>query len=245
MRNTSKYIAIRRSPFHRVEPSPWPILTALGLGFTALRFVFWLHGDSLVTVLFGLRYTAATFSRWMHDIVLEATFLGKHTKLVQRGIRMGFALFLVTEAMFFVSFFWAFFHRSLNPRQEVGHVWPPEMHVIRWKGVPMANTGLLLGTILPCSVAIKAIRSCQLDISLGALALTMFMGGCFMVLQGYEYYTAKFTMADGIYGRTFFALTGLHGIHVVGGLVFLLVGYCRMWLGHFSRARHLGLTFAV
>jgi len=96
---------VQRCPFHRVEPRPWPILAAGGLGVTALRFVFFLHGDSFIAVGLGLLQIVGAFWGWFRDIIVEATFLGKHTKRVQRGLVLGFIFFLLRELIFFVSFF--------------------------------------------------------------------------------------------------------------------------------------------
>lgn len=214
---------MKRCPFHRVDPSPWPFLTSWGLGLTAIRFAQFLHGDSFHWVAARLYGTIICIWWWFADIITEATYLGKHTVRVQRGIRIGFCLFLMRERMFFVSFFWAFFHRALSARHVVGCYWPPEMITVHCRGIPLANTGLLVGTIYPCNAAQKAIKCGRLLLLLFWLFLVMVMGACFVALQGWEYYTAKFTIADGIYGSCFFALTGLHGLHVVGGLFFLSV----------------------
>nr|YP_272045.1 cytochrome c oxidase subunit III [Placopecten magellanicus]AAZ06458.1 cytochrome oxidase subunit III [Placopecten magellanicus] len=236
---------MKRCPFHRVEPSPWPFLLAWGLGLTAISFAHFLHGDSIWYVVASLGGSVLCVYWWFVDIVTEATFLGKHTKRVQRGIRMGFCFFLVSESMFFVSFFWAFFHSALAPSVDIGCYWPPMMATMKCWGIPMINTSLLLGTIWPCGVAQKGMKAAELGDVLKGLGLTMVLGVCFVGLQVWEYYTATFTMADSVYGSCFFALTGLHGLHVVGGLIFIFVAWNRARLGHFSSARHLNLTFAI
>jgi len=116
---------------------------------------------------------------------------------------------------------------------------------MKFTGVPLANTALLIGTVIPCNLALAGLRAADLRTAIRALRGVILMGVGFVALQLWEYKTAKFTIADRIYGRTFFALTGLHGLHVVGGLVFLSVGLLRAYLGHFSRARHLNVNFAV
>nr|AGR50846.1 cytochrome c oxidase subunit 3 [Mimachlamys senatoria] len=236
---------MKRCPFHRVDHSPWPFLTAWGLGLTAISFVQFLHGEPLYWVLVSLGGSVLCIYWWFVDIVTEATFMGKHTIRVQRGIRIGFCFFLLSESMFFISFFWAFFHSALAPSMVCGFYWPPEMETMKCTGIPLINTGLLLGTIYPCNVAQSAVKAGFFYTFLLWLGIVMVMGAFFVGLQAWEYYTAKFTMADGIYGSCFFALTGLHGLHVIGGLVFLFVAWSRGLLGHFSSDRHLNLTFAV
>nr|WFG79973.1 cytochrome c oxidase subunit III [Catillopecten margaritatus] len=236
---------MRRCPFHRVEPSPWPILAASGLGVTALSFIFFLHGDSFVAVGMGLGQMILAFWGWFRDIIVEATFLGKHTKRVQRGLLLGFMFFLTSELMFFITFFWGFVYSCMAPGIALGFSFPPEIGVMKYTGVPMINSALLLGTVLPVRAAMKSVRACDLKGGVWKLVISIIMGVLFVFLQGYEFYTCPFTIADGVYGCCFFALTGLHGSHVVGGLVFLIIGAGRLYYGHFSSNRHLGLTFSV
>merc|ERR1712141_56132 len=208
-------------------------------------FAQFLHGSPFYRVLVGLGLLIITVVWWLNDIVREATFIGKHTRRVQRGVRIGFCMFLVRETIFFASFFWAFFHSSLAPGIALGFFWPQEVYTMPCWGLPLLNTSLLLRTIFPCNYVIAAVKSCDLHQALSCLGLVIFLGRMFVLVQGYEIYSAKFTLADGVYGRCFFSLTGLHGLHVVGGLVFLSVSWARLWLGHFSRSRHLNLSFSV
>ena len=166
-----------------MDPRPWPFLTAWGLGLVAVNFAQYLHGDPLYWVIIRLAGTIICIYWWFVDIVTEATFLGKHTIRVQRGIRIGFCLFLVRERMFFVSFFWAFFHSALAPGFVLGFYWPPEIETMKLTGIPLINTGFLLGTIYPCNVAQKALKAAELHTFLRWLGGVMVMGACFVVLQ--------------------------------------------------------------
>nr|ALA07953.1 cytochrome c oxidase subunit III [Argopecten ventricosus] len=236
---------VKRCPFHRVDQSPWPLLTAWSLGISAMMFVQFLHGDPFYRVLVGLGLVVTCVYWWFSDIISEATFMGKHTRRVQRGIRIGFCMFLISETMFFASFFWAFFHSALAPGMALGFFWPQEIYTMPCWGLPLLNTSLLLSTVFPCNMAQAAIKAGELKVALNTLGLVMFLGGCFVLVQGYEIFTAKFTLADGVYGCCFFSLTGLHGLHVVGGLFFLFIAWSRARLGHFSSSRHLNLTFSI
>lgn len=147
--------------------------------------------------------------------------------------------------MFFVSFFWAFVYGCMSPGVALGFSFPPEAGVMGYSGIPIINSALLLGTVFPVRSAIKSVCSCDPQLGVFKLSVSILMGLVFVGLQGYEFFICPFTIADGVYGCCFFALTGLHGLHVVGGLVFLVIGACRLFYGHFSRGRHLGLTFSV
>ena len=108
-------------------------------------------------------------------------------------------------------------------------MWPPQIEIMKFTGVPLANTALLIGTVIPCNLALKSLRATALWTAIRALRGVILMGVGFVVLQAWEYKTAKFTIADRIYGRTFYSLTGLHGLHVIGGLIFLSVGLLRTY----------------
>jgi len=101
----------QKHPFHLVDPSPWPLVAAIG-GFTMTSGgVMYMHnyigGGSIF--LLGVFTTLFVMYTWWRDIVREGTLEGQHTHEVQLGLRMGMILFIVSEIMFFFAFFWAFF----------------------------------------------------------------------------------------------------------------------------------------
>jgi cytochrome c oxidase subunit 3 len=118
---------IQGHPFHLVEPSPYPLLVSLALLITTLSGVMTFHGYSngAFLLLLGFLSTVLGMALWFKDVVREATYQGHHTIAVQKGLIMGFILFVVSEVMFFLSIFWAFFHSSLAPTVELGASWPP------------------------------------------------------------------------------------------------------------------------
>lgn len=113
---------IKRHPFHIVDPSPWPFFGSLSAFTIAIGAVLYFHGfyKGEIILISGIVHLILVTFCWWRDIVDEATFQGCHTKKVQRGLRIGMTLFIVSEAMFFFSFFWAFFHSSLAPSVEIG-----------------------------------------------------------------------------------------------------------------------------
>lgn len=101
-------------PFHMVEPSPWPLLTALSLFTLTCSAVLYFNGIQYSEALLTLGFLSTLFAMvlWFRDVVTEGTYLGDHTFAVQKGITMGVALFILSEALFFFSIFWAYFHSS-------------------------------------------------------------------------------------------------------------------------------------
>lgn len=152
--------------------------------------------------------------RWFADIVIESTYEGHHTFKVQQGIRLGMCLFIVSEIMFFFSFFWAFFHCSLSPAIAIGFIWPP-LGIITLDpfSLPLLNTIILLSSGVTITCAHRAIIVGERNATTNGLISTIFYGIVFTFIQIYEYNVAPFSINDGIWGSLFFMLTGFHGFH--------------------------------
>src|SRR5688572_20921071 len=112
MENSKKIIT--KHPYHIITPSPWPFLVASQVFVLLVGFAMYMHKFNLgkITAIFGLCSVLFSLSCWWADIIFEATHLGQHTVLIQKGLRYGMLLFILSEVMFFASFFWAFFHSS-------------------------------------------------------------------------------------------------------------------------------------
>jgi cytochrome c oxidase subunit 3 len=202
---------IQKHPFHLVDPSPWPIIGATACGTTAFGAAMYMHsfiyGD--IILLIGILAVISCMVVWWRDIIREATFKGYHTKTVQHGLRSGMLLFILSEVMFFLAFFWAFFHSSLSPAIEIGSVWPP-VNITPFNpwGVPLLNTLILLLSGATVTWAHHEIIVGRKEPAKLALFLTILLALLFTSLQVYEYIEATFTISDGIYGSTFFMATG-------------------------------------
>lgn len=228
-----------------VDPRPWPLVAAFGAFILTSGLVVWFHERSLRVFFFGIAILGFVSFCWWRDVVREGTFLGYHTLIVTNGLRCGMILFIVSEVMFFFSFFWAFFHRALAPTYQIGCCWPPVgVEVIDPFAVPLLNTVVLLSSGVTVTWCHRAILEGDLNNSLVSLFFTVFLGAFFTGLQAWEYIEAPFTIADRVYGSTFFVATGFHGLHVLIGRIFLMVCLFRLYFGHFSRGHHFGFEAA-
>ena len=234
--------------YHLVDPSPWPLFGSLSALASTLGGVMYMHsfrgGSTLL--MFGLAMLMYTMFVWWRDVIRESTFEGYHTSVVCRGLRYGMILFILSEVMFFVAFFWAFFHSSLAPAVEIGAVWPPKgIDALNPWGVPFLNTLILLSSGAAVTWAHHALRAGLFMSTLKGLLATIILAAVFTSLQGVEYIEAPFTISDGIYGSTFYLATGFHGFHVIIGTVFLTVCCVRHYLGHFTSNHHFGFEAAA
>lgn len=238
----------QQHPFHLVDPSPWPLVASLGALSITFGGVMYMHlyQGGLFLFNIGLLTILYVMYVWWRDIVREGTFEGQHTSVVQNGLRMGMILFIVSEVMFFFAFFWAFFHSSLSPIPEIGGVWPPEgIDLVSPWEVPLLNTVLLLSSGATVTWAHHAIVAGDRSQGLWGILFTVILAIIFTALQGFEYYTAPFTISDSVYGSTFYLTTGFHGFHVFIGTCFLVVCFIRLYNFHFTRQHHFGFEAAA
>jgi len=233
-------------PYHLVEASPWPATgSARGL-LLAGGIAIWFHGFGLSGLLLALPLTLLTILQWWRDVSREATFIGHHTTPVVSGLRWGIILFITSEVIFFFGFFWAFFHRSLSPTPELGCCWPPSgITPINPFSVPLLNTAVLLASGVTVTWAHHRMLEAARIEAIQRLRLTVILGLYFTFLQAGEYWEASFTIADRVFGATFYIATGFHGLHVIIGTSFLAVCLFRLTLHHFSPSHHFGFEAAA
>jgi len=182
---------------------------------------------------------------WWRDVIREATWQGYHTLIVQKGLRIGFSLFILSEVMFFFGIFWSFFHSSLAPAIQIGSIWPPiNLSILDpWK-VPFLNTLILLMSGVTITLAHHCIILKTKIANYGFLA-TIILAICFTACQFYEYLVSTFEISDGIYGTVFYFATGFHGFHVLIGTIFIFVSWIRFILNHFTAKHHIGFECAA
>jgi cytochrome c oxidase subunit 3 len=240
--------SVQAHPYHLVEASPWPLAVSFSLLTTTLSGVMTFHGYSNGSFLLalGLVATVSTMALWFKDVTREGTFQGHHTFAVQKGLTLGFVLFVVSEVFFFISIFWAFFHSSLAPTIELGAHWPPAgIDPLNPWEVPLLNTVILLSSGATVTYAHHSlIQGNRAGVIYGLIA-TIILAAVFTGFQGFEYYNAPFTFSDGAYGSTFYMATGFHGLHVIIGTIFLTVGLFRVLSYHLTDHHHLGFETAI
>jgi cytochrome c oxidase subunit 3 len=258
----------KQHDYHIIDPSPWPILSSLGAfimlfgGVCFMRYVhgnpFHLFGFDLANAKFwpfaiGLVITLYSMFAWWADTIKEGN-AGFHTKVVSIHLRYGMIMFIASEVMFFVAWFWAFFDASLYPGEAIqasravftgGH-WPPQgIEVLDPWHLPLYNTVILLLSGTTVTWAHHALLHGDRKGMIQGLLLTVALGVLFTCVQAYEYIHAPFAFSESIYGATFFMATGFHGFHVLIGTIFLLVCLFRAIAGGFTPQQHFGFEAAA
>jgi cytochrome c oxidase subunit 3 len=235
-------------PYHLVSPSPWPIACSFSLLALTTSGVLSIHGYDKGYIVFFMALVSVVFSMvlWFRDVISEGTYIGNHTLAVQRGINIGFALFIISEIFFFLAIFWAFFHSAIGPDIEIGGQWPPiGIQTINPFELPLLNTILLLSSGVTVTYAHHSLIQGNRAGTLYGLVFTIILAIIFTTLQGVEYNVSSFTISDGIFGSCFYFGTGFHGLHVLIGTLFLLVGLWRTLAYHLTTNHHLGLEAAI
>jgi cytochrome c oxidase subunit 3 len=235
--------------YHLVDPDPWPLIGAISAGLLFGGLVMSWHANAYgkFVALAGMVGVLVTMYNWWANTVREA-HSGYHTPVVQLHLRYGMIMFIASEVMFFLAWFWAFFDASLFPSsvEAVGGHWPPKgIEVLNPWHLPLLNTLILLcsGTTVTWAHH-SLIKGDREGLKLGLL-LTIALGVVFTAVQAYEYVHAPFAFKGNIYGATFFMATGFHGFHVLIGTIFLIVCYLRAVKGHFTPGQHFGFEAAA
>ncbi len=250
--------------YHILPPSIWPLVGS----FSALTMfgglVMWMNEAAYGSLIFGLGVIGVlfTFYSWWVDVIAEA-HAGDHTPVVSLHLRYGMILFIASEVMFFVGWFWAWFDFSLFPvplevvdgtttslfGQEGAELiaqWPPKgLEVLDAMKLPLLNTLILLCSGTTVTWAHHALIHGDRDGLKKGLWITLILGVLFTSLQVVEYIEAPFAFAGINYGTTFFMATGFHGFHVVVGTIFLAICLFRVYKGHFTPQQHFGFEAAA
>ncbi len=252
--------------YHIIDPSPWPLIGSIGAFVMAVGGVGWmqhmkgnefhLFGVNIATpwiFFIGVLIVLYTMFSWWSDTIKEA-HEGHHTRVVSLHLRYGMMMFIASEVMFFVAWFWASFDASLFPNEVhqvvratyTGGVWPPKgIEVLDPFHLPLYNTIILLLSGTTVTWAHHALLNGDRKGLVNGLTLTVALGVLFTFVQAYEYMHAPFDFKDSIYGATFFMATGFHGFHVIIGTIFLLVCLIRAIKGDFTPKQHFGFEAAA
>jgi cytochrome c oxidase subunit 3 len=245
----------------------WPILGSIGLTLLFIGVSIWLNGGSATFLsLAGAAVIIAMMVLWFGEVIGESEN-GIYNDQVDASFRLGMMWFIFSEVMFFAAFFGALFYARQLALPWLGgegnnfftnyflwdgfeNAWPSNgpaavggsFETIPAFGLPAINTAILLTSGVTITIAHHALKDGNRKILNIFLALTFLLGFLFVGLQAEEYIHAynelNLTMGSGIYGSTFFMLTGFHGLHVTIGAIMLTVIWFRCLRGHFTPKKH-------
>jgi cytochrome c oxidase subunit 3 len=246
----------------------WPILGSIGLFAMMVGASLWLNQVSLGTIVLaaGAIVLTVMLFGWFGTVIGESE-RGVYNKQVDSSFRWGMAWFIFSEVMFFAVFFGALFYtRQLVVPWLAGEgnnffthllIWdqfenawpsagpgaePGSFEIMGPWGIPAINTAILLTSGVTLTIAHHMLLAGRRTALIVWLAATFILGAIFMALQADEYVHAytelNLRLDTGIYGSTFFMLTGFHGLHVTLGTLMLIVVWLRVLRGHFTTERH-------
>jgi cytochrome c oxidase subunit 3 len=254
--------------YHLVNPSPWPLLGSLAVlvlaigGVIYMKGLFGLEKGTMWLMALGFAMVAYVMIGWWREVAKEGA-LGDHTPVVSIGLRYGMILFIASEVMFFVAWFWGFFEFTIFESARTGSTWdatnPLYVDALsrfkEWPPVgvetfdpfhlPLINTLVLLLSGTTVTWAHHALQHNDRSGAKLGLLLSILLGMGFTALQVIEYSHAGFTYDGTLYGSAFFMATGFHGAHVVIGTIFLAICLMRLMMGGMTPTNHLGFEIAA
>jgi cytochrome c oxidase subunit 3 len=238
-----------KHPYHLPDPSPWPIIGALGGFMTVFGIVLAAHFGNYAVLVLGALTILTTMFFWWRDVIRESRTPGAHSMIVRLSLRYGMTLFIASEVMFFVGFFWAYFNFLIFPETQGNGqtVWPPtNVHTFDPFHLPFLNTMILLLSGTTVTWAHHCLLEGDRKGLVRGLGLTILLGLSFTLCQAIEYSHAPFAFnGGGVYPSVFFLATGFHGFHVIVGTCFLIVCWFRARAGQFTPERHFGFEAAA
>jgi cytochrome c oxidase subunit III len=248
--------------------SHWPAVGSVGLLFMMVGVSSWLNGagPGFYVMLTGVAVIVFMITGWFAEVIAESQ-RGLYNEQVDRSFRQGMFWFIFSEVMFFAAFFGALFYArnmsipwlggssnnfftNLLLWQGFESAWPTngpgnvggDYEAMPAMGLPLINTALLLTSSVTVTIAHHALIAGKRTQLATFLAATFILGFIFVGLQAYEYVHAyrdlNLRLTSGIYGSTFFMLTGFHGMHVTIGAIMLTTIFFRVLKGHFSPDKH-------
>ena len=258
------------SQYYVPSSSRWPFFGSIALFTAAVGAGGWLNDTpwGRVVCLFGIALMVGVLFGWFGDVIRESV-RGRYNDQVDGSFRMGMIWFIFSEVMFFGAFFGALFYArqfalpwlggagdgamtnallwdaftSAWPSNGPGVVGGAYQTIPAW-GLPLLNTLILLTSGVTITLAHHALKAANRRGLLVWLGATVLLGCLFLFFQAEEYIHAysdlNLTMRSGIYGSTFYLLTGFHGLHVTLGTIMLAVIWLRAFKGHFSADDHFG-----
>jgi len=183
--------AEKKHDYHLVDPSPWPIVVSFSALIVGLGGVYYFSTKNLWMLFIGLAVLFYAVFMWFRDVVIEAQHKGDHTPVVQISHRYGMTLFIASEVMFFIAWFWAYFDSSLFPDQIIGGIWPPKgIQTLDPWHIPLINTLILLLSGTTVTWAHHALLENDRKGLVQGLLLTVILGSIFTLFQVYEYVVA-------------------------------------------------------
>jgi len=244
--------------YHILPPSIWPFIGAMSAFVMAAGAIMWMHTQPFGgwVFLLGVAGVLFTMFSWWSDVIKEA-HAGDHTPVVALHLRYGMILFIASEVMFFVGWFWAWFDFSLFPApievvdgatqiSQAAGIWPPKgIEVLDAFSFPLLNTLILLCSGTTVTWAHHSLLHGDRDGLKQGLWLTILLGLLFSSIQAFEYMHAPFGFKGINYGAAFFMATGFHGFHVIVGTIFLTICLIRAYKGDFTPKKHFGFEAAA
>lgn len=231
--------------YHIIENSPWVIYSTISIMSIMISNILYMNRYTNNYIMYiSIISIIINMIGWWEEVIKEGSIRGEHTRKVQEGIMKGYILFIVSEVCIFITLFYVLLYTSIIPDIHIGNRWPPiGIETIDYKSIPLLNTIILFYSGITITIGQYKIKEGKIKESKIYVIYTIILGIIFVLLQGIEYKNSNYNITDSIYGNIFYTLTGLHGIHVIIGILYIYIAYIRM--EQYTRNHHMNYIMSA
>lgn len=232
--------------FVKLKERPWALIISIRLINNIISLLLTIKSSGFINLNISLVSTYACMYMWWREFSIEIDLNGRETTNIEKLIKNGILIFITSEIIVFLRIFWRYYQFYLSPIINLGIEWPPKRLIIfRHLDIPIINTILLVSSRITLTFSHKIaltnkekLERINLNKFFQLIKLTLTIGLIFTFIQIIEYNFSFFSINDSRFGRVFYMITGLHGVHVIIGTIYLNWCYVKIRKNFYGKSKN-------